>query len=266
MLSRSSFLIGGEPGVGQSLLARVLVRLHGDAMASRTIDGGDPKAEEMIAQVAADAPTAWVVPHIERLARPSQSELVRLVRRTPGSMLIATIGGTVEDAQAEGWLGSSVLSLVETRRVEVPNLEERREDIPALALALCNHDGIDSSNVTLDVLEHVARGGWPGGVQELRILLRVVFDRESQSPLGLPYLRRRITRPSAKIPLPLQAADADLARARLRRALDRASGTVALAARDLKMSRQSFYRELRRLGMSGGKRPATDERTTQRAV
>jgi transcriptional regulator of acetoin/glycerol metabolism len=53
--------------------------------------------------------------------------------------------------------------------------------------------------------------------------------------------------------MPLQVSDPDLARARLQKALALASGTVAVAARELRMSRQAFYRELRRLDLEWSK-------------
>jgi transcriptional regulator of acetoin/glycerol metabolism len=252
---RRSFLVHGKRGIGKATLAQVVVKGAAADATIRTVDAGAAGTEEVLRGADAGRATVWVVLHVDRLSRQAQSDLVRSVRRNTGSMLVGTVVGAPEDAQAEGRIGASLLTLVEGRTVEVPGLEQRREDIPAIALALCERAGIARTEASLDVMEALARGGWPGGVSEMQAVMKHAFHDGTCGRVAAQQLRRGIPRPTAKMPLPLQEADPDLARARLRRALDRASGTVAVAARELRMSRQSFYRELRRLEMDGGRRP-----------
>ena len=251
--ARSSFLIHGTRGIGKATLAQVVVRGAAADATIRTVDARTAGSEDMLRGTDASRATVWVVLHIDRLPRQVQSDLARSVRRNAGSMLVGTVVGAPEDAQAEGRIGASLLSIIEGRVVGVPSLEQRREDIPAIALALCERAGIGKTEASIDVMEALARGGWPGGVSEMQAIMRHAFHDGKCGPAAAQQLRRGIPRPTAKVPLPLQEADEDLARARLGRALDRASGTVAVAARELRMSRQSFYRELRRLRMEGGR-------------
>lgn len=172
-------------------------------------------------------------------------------------MLVATVVGAIEDAQAEGRVGASLMGLVENRTLKVPELEQRREDVPALTIEMLRRMGVSLNHGAESVFEAVLRAGWPGGVRELGAHLAAAFDAGGTAEAAAEILCQSVPRAGVKEPLPLQESDADLARARLRRALDRASGTVAVAARELRMSRQAFYRELRRLDMEGKKRTST---------
>ena len=249
-----SLIVQGGPGLGKSTMARVAVRQSGVQLPVQVIDGGSISPEALLNLFDRATPSVWMVQHIDRIPRAAQADMVRAIRTNPGSVLIATVIGAIEDAQAEGRVGASLMGLVENRIIEVPNLERRREDVPALSIEMLRRMGVGMSDNARDVFEAVVRAGWPGGVRELGTHLAAAFDAGGNAWEASKILRRSVPRSGPKVPLPLQESDADLARARLRHALDRAAGTVAVAARELRMSRQAFYRELRRLDMEGKKR------------
>ncbi len=249
-----SLVVCGGPGIGKSTFARVAVRTAGTGVAVHAFDGAAVDPSALLTAFDVAGPAIWLVEHIDRVPRAMQADLVRTVRAVPGSTLVATVVGAIEDGQADGRIGASLMGLVESRVLPVPDLEDRREDLPALTLEMLRRVGVRLSEGSEDVFEAVLRAGWPGGMRELGTHLAAAFDAGGSSFEAAKILSRSVPRSGPKSPLPLQEADADLARTRLRRALDHASGTVAVAARELRMSRQAFYRELRRLDMEGKKR------------
>jgi hypothetical protein len=243
-----SLVIQGASGVGKSTMARAAIQRAGGMSHTYVVDGASIDPDQLIRAYGEGGPTLWLVTHIDQMPRAAQSDLVRAVRATEGSMLIGTVVGALEDAHAEGRVGSSLMSLVETRVLRVPSLAERREDIPALTIELLRRVGIRLDAGAEAVFECVLRAGWPGGVRELGAQLAAAFDAAETPERAAKILCRTVPRSCPKEPLALQMSDMDLARVRLQKALAMASGTVAVAARELRMSRQAFYRELRRLG------------------
>lgn len=251
---RRSLIVQGGPGIGKGTLCRVAVQLGAAGVPVHGVDGMGFDTEQLLQTYEVAGPVIWFIQHVDRLPRAAQSDLVRAIRGARGSMMIGTVTGAIEDAQAEGRIGASMMGLIDGRIVRVPDLEDRREDIPAIVLELLRRMGVRSGTGMEGVFEAVLRAGWPGGVRELGAHLAAAFDVGGTAQEAARVLCRSVPRAAPKSPLSLHETDADLARTRLTRALDRASGTVAVAARELKMSRQAFYRELRRLDMESKRR------------
>lgn len=243
-----SVVLCGGPSIGKSLLSRVLAAECCDAGQVRELSGDSPATEAELREGGLDQARVFIVRHLDRLPRTVQPELVRLVRRTRNGMMIATVRGEWGDVMIDGAIAPSMAALVAGRELQVPGLDDRREDLPALTQMVAARMGLPIEAITTGVLEQVVRGGWPGGVEEIERVLGASLVSGGEAGLGL--LRRSVPRSRARFALTIQEADPDLARSRLQHALDRSSGTVASAARELRMSRQSLYREIRRLGLS----------------
>jgi DNA-binding NtrC family response regulator len=143
--------------------------------------------------------------------------------------------------------------------LRLPNLSERREDIPALAEHLLRRIAGDAKPATMSA--EAARGlmsrPWPGNVRELRNVLERAalfsLDGEIQaSDLvfdgGQPALRAPAT------PLRLaksQAAEA-FERQYLIEALRASGGNVSRAARSAGVDRRNFHTLMRRHQLKGG--------------
>ncbi len=141
------------------------------------------------------------------------------------------------------------------RRLIVPPLSARREDIPGIVWALARRLGIETSRIAVDLIERIARAGWPGGITEIEEVLRDAAG-SSRGMLDGASIQRPLSRPPSAFPAPPAADDPALARERLVDALAKANGSIASAARTLGMSRQAVYREAQRLGLEVGKRRA----------
>ncbi len=159
------------------------------------------------------------------------------------------------------------LNVIELR---VPPLSDRRDDIVPLASAFLDEltrapDAPRGIRYTLaeDACDALVAYPWPGNVRELHNRLRRAALLASggqlhASHLGLEQLpgarlvTAPVTAPSASTGRPAaRAADeADLDRATIEAALARADWTIARAAAELGLTRQSLYRRMEKLGIS----------------
>jgi hypothetical protein len=247
----SCVCIEGTPGVGKRSLAKLAAALREAAGEIVTVDArGDAKA-----QIPAGArPTTWVVLDADRLPRAQQLEIAHAVGRATGVTIIATTSQPLDRAAGDGHIAPWFASLFSGKRITVPSLEHRREDIPAIVRELCQKRSIALSRVTPEFLEAIVRAGWPGGVPQLEQCLLAASEASQGgelSPASVASSLSRAMRPKPSLP---PATDPSLARARLEDALARANGSVASAARALGMSRQAIYREADRLGLDIARR------------
>jgi DNA-binding NtrC family response regulator len=127
------------------------------------------------------------------------------------------------------------LSVIE---LEVPPLRERPEDI----LPLARHFLQPSFKIAADAERALLQHPFPGNVRELQNVIRraCLLSREpviTAATLNLP--------PATPIAIEESALDRDA----VERALERAHGVIAQAARDLGLSRQALYRRMEKLGI-----------------
>lgn len=249
-----SFSIEGGPGSGKRTLAELAAKEREASGTMVTIDAADGRADS-ITQARSQKPMTWVVLHAERLPRPAQIELAQAVSRTPGAMAIVTLQTPLDRALADGLVAPALATLFNGRRVPIPPLHARREDVPGIVRAVARKIGLDESRLGVELIEVIARAGWPGGVTEIEEVLREASEG-AEGVLDASSIKRTLQRAPSLPPSPPAQDDPALARARLLDALAKANGSIASAARTLGMSRQAVYREAQRLGLDVGKRRA----------
>jgi sigma-54 specific flagellar transcriptional regulator A len=141
----------------------------------------------------------------------------------------------------------------------VPPLRERTEDLPSLIDDLVRRgeaEGRPSIAFTQVALDCLAAYSWPGNVRELQNLierLAILYpnqtvDRE-QLPVPIGERRRNVEPAVATIPktgLDLREYLSNIEKQLIRSALDQADGTVAHAAKLLKLQRTTLVEKLRK--------------------
>jgi FHA domain/Bacterial regulatory protein, Fis family len=249
-----SFAIEGGPSLGKRTLAQLAAAERESAGPVAIIDARESPVEAL-ATARGKQPATWLLLHAEQLPRPLQSEIVQLLSRLPDPVAIGTFEIPLDRAVSDGLVAPAFSALFNGLRLSIPPLSTRREDIPSIVWALARKLDIDMSRISVELIERIARAGWPGGIAEIEEVLRDAATQASGT-LDASSIQRPLTRPPSAFPSPPAADDPALARERLVDALAKANGSIASAARTLGMSRQAVYREAQRLGLSLGKRRA----------
>jgi sigma-54 dependent transcriptional regulator, flagellar regulatory protein len=143
--------------------------------------------------------------------------------------------------------------------IAVPSLRDRTDDLPALIDDLVQRgvaEGRPSITFTQTALDCLAGYAWPGNVRELQNLLERLailhpnktIDRE-QLPAPIGERRRNSHQPVLTVPptgLDLREHLGNIEKQLIRSALDQTDGTVAHAARLLKLQRTTLVEKLRK--------------------
>jgi two-component system, NtrC family, response regulator AtoC len=179
---------------------------------------------------------------------------------TSNFRLLAATNQNPEELVGDGRFREDLLYRLNVVKIEVPPLRARRADIVVLAEHFLRDAQATRSDPPSGFSEAALRTlmtyDYPGNVRELRNMVERVVVL-ARGPLitveDLPSLRE--TRESDDsyvtelLELPLEQAVASLQRRMIQRALDRAKGKKAEAARVLGINRQLLYSKLKELGI-----------------
>ena len=247
----SCVCIEGTPGIGKRSLAKLAGAVREGAGDLVTIDG---RSDAKVTIPSGVRPSTWVVLDADRLPRQVQLDIAHAVGRATGVSVIATVSQPLDRAAGDGKIAPWFASLFSGKRVTIPSLDARREDLPAIIRSIAERRGIALDRFTPTFVEGLVRAGWPGGVPQLEATVAAAAEATREGPLQLDTIASSLSRPARVKPALPPATDPSLARARLEDALARANGSVASAARSLGMSRQAIYREAERLGLDIARR------------
>jgi two-component system, NtrC family, nitrogen regulation response regulator GlnG len=195
-------LICGEHGTGRELVARVLhqrgPRGRGRFVAVRpTFEGGDVPSragddacERARLALSAAAGGTLLVKDVSDMSAPSQRTLRRAIRdrkqpEAPDVHVVATADVDVDHAVEARIVSRDLYELFAARRIEVPPLRERIEDLPALFERWIKHYaaevGRTKPTVSSRAYARLAAYPWPGNVAELKSISRRLLVRVSRS-------------------------------------------------------------------------------------
>lgn len=199
-----------------------------------------------------------------RLLRVLQERvLVRVGGTEPVQVDTRVVAATHRDLKAEveaGRFRADLFYRLDVVTLRIPPLRERRADIPALLahfldiFATRYHSPVPV--VAPEVAEALSVYGWPGNVRELENVAQrlVVMGGDALGKDDLPARMGRTDVRTGWLPdgdVDLTAFLDELEREILRRALDRAGGNKALAARGLGVSREGLRYKLQKHGLDG---------------
>ena len=176
--------------------------------------------------------------------------------------VIAATNRDLSAMVAEGRFRADLYYRLDVVTIRVPPLRERWADVPVLLAhfldMFATRYGRSVPDVPMDVAQALLAYAWPGNVRELEnVAERLVVM--GAATLGIDDLPGRIAHPvDAPAPTLLPPGDVDLTAfldeleaALLRRALDRAGGNKAQAARSLGVSREGLRYKLQKHGLDG---------------
>jgi DNA-binding NtrC family response regulator len=262
-------LLVGEPGTGKETLAR-LIHYQGldRERAFAAIDCERLPAAVVAAvllgetsgPLLADVGTVYLRDPV-RLPRDLQ---LRLSERLSGDAggpprFLAGITAAPDELVRAGTLLEDLAVILESFRIDVPPLRQRRGDLPLLALRMLARLGRSQGQEALSpaAWEVLRDHAWPGNLAELFAVLRDSLTRSSGVRIevgDLPAVLRRSQRleqepaPSPVVPLPQLLEQVE--RRLIDLALRRARGNRSRAADLLGINRARLLRRLAALGLA----------------
>lgn len=253
-------LVEGETGTGKELVARLIHRWSRrrsrsfvaidcaalpDAIADETLFGNRVRRGRI---AEADRGTLFL-DEIDGMSPMLQGRLLRVVEERevpsatgePISLDLRIVAATKTDLNAlvtESRLRADLLYRLETVRIRIPPLRERRADIGLLfstflAEAARQH-GTQRPQIDAAIEERFLTHDWPGNVRELR-------NYATQVVLGLTETSAR---PACELSLSDQMDQFETGV--LRATLERFGGDIAQVAQALQLPRRSLYARLQR--------------------
>lgn len=135
----------------------------------------------------------------------------------------------------------------------IPPLRERIDDLELLITHImsrqCQEMGIISPRISDEVLEILSTYQWPGNIRELENCIERALLLSKGGTIRKVHLPDRI----CKKPNGMGNGAMSLSQGfkeMIEAALDRCSGNVSMAARELKISRSTLYRKMKEFGLS----------------
>ncbi|MCA9576293.1 MAG: sigma-54-dependent Fis family transcriptional regulator [Myxococcales bacterium] len=288
-VSDSPVLLTGPSGTGKSLVARAIacggsrraapfVEINCAALPSELVEselfgaarGAHSTATESRPGLVASAEGGTLfLDELAELPLTAQAKLLhltqtgtyhRLGESTPRRANVRIIAATNADVRAEldeRRLRRDLYYRLAVVEVEMPALDERREDVPLLAqhlaLEVAKDLRVTPLRVSSEALARLERRSWPGNVRELRnaIELGVLRARaESSAVLEARHLEPRAPLGAESLEdASLQARTQVFQRDVIEAALRAADGRAAVAARELGLSRSHLYHLITTLGV-----------------
>lgn len=182
---------------------------------------------------------------IRRLGENSEHDVdIKLVSATNQDL-----GSKLDDSS----LREDFFFRINSERIHIPPLRDRREDIiPLFSWRLCgNGNGSNGRTVDVDsnVMSIFQTYHWPGNVRELLSIADRLSHLANDSPITIDMLPDRMRGEAADQPGRTSPNQDDCGRRRLESAMSICRGNKSAAARWLGISRGTLYKELRKTGL-----------------
>lgn len=272
--SRASVLVFGPPGSGRQHVASTvhyatgagsrgsLVPLACSVLSPEMIDSTIRALTARGNSEEGGARNALLINDVDQLTLEAQGSLFSVLgaKAFPLRLLATSRRPLLEMARC-GEFRSDLACVLSTVAIELPPLVERREDLPLLAqffLEEANSRGMKQlAGFSDEALNRLDVYPWPGNHDELARVVTEAHTRASGPEIGVADLPQRIHLAAGDAtharrkedPIVLDEFLGRMERELIRRALDRAKGNKAKAARMLGLTRPRLYRRLVQLGM-----------------
>ena len=203
---------------------------------------------------------------LARILRDGEARVAGSRRTVPARMrIVASADPNWDAAVAEGQIRADLCKRCAATRINVPPLRDRREDIPALAVAFLNEistdRGLGPLAIDRSAMALLCAFPWHGNARELRALLIALAQRSDQPTMGLEDVLAAVQLDgSARHALgvgTLREAKEKFERDYVAAVLERHRGRIGEAAAALGIQRTNLYRKMRALRLSPPRAGAT---------
>ncbi|MFI5301886.1 MAG: FHA domain-containing protein [Polyangiales bacterium] len=240
-------LVSGAVGTGRRTVAARIANAWSGVAPVIEIDLGVERGEGSAAAIKKLVGKAHdKVIRVHAIERATPAEMDALSSRPASASLVATsdVNVPLQPHVASQFEGSTF------HRVDIPSIEDRREEIPTMIRARFAKSGVSGHRLSVELYEALTRAAWPGEIAELCAAVDAIAAAHTEEPrLGPEHLVRPLARRGGRMLVVAVANTSANDGERIRAALAAANGSVAAAARSLQLSRQALYREAARLGI-----------------
>lgn len=178
--------------------------------------------------------------------------------------IVAATNRNLEDFIAKGLFREDLYYRLNVVNIQIPALRERRKDIPLLAHTFLEFYSAKNDRIFLDfssdALEALINYEWPGNVRELENTIERVVVLHNDSQVKLKFLPKQIQKVTRSIQFSDIAKEnneenriiplIELERRAIELALIKFHGSVAIAAKKLKIGVATMYRKMKQYGLT----------------
>jgi|SRR5688572_15818997 len=156
-----------------------------------------------------------------------------------------------------GVLRKDLYFRISTVKIKVPPLRERLDDVPLIARHFLQRFNLQYGKQIRDLspatVQRLLRYNWPGNIRELESVIEraVLFCPGKQlEPACLPEEFHRPSLSNSSFVIPPLVPMEEIEREAILQTLERTSGNVRRSAQILRFPRPTFYRKLKKLGIT----------------
>jgi len=260
--SDAAVLIEGESGTGKQLIADAihaqshhcsgpLIRVNCAATPAGLFEA------ELFRLIEAASGGTLLIDEIAEIPSHVQSKLFRVLQEQKPCRLISITSRNTTKLLEDGRLKKDLYFCISTIKISVPPLRERLDDIPLIARHFLDRFntqyGKKIRGISQETLFCLLRYDWPGNIRELESVIQRAVLFCSGKKLVPEYLPDELqSKHSRNIPIvipPLVSIE-EIEREAIVQTLARTSGNVRLSARILHYPRPTFYRKLKKFGIT----------------
>jgi len=293
----ATVLVTGKSGTGKELVARA-IHFEGPRAAGPFVPvncaaipeslfestlfghrkGAFTGAEARVGLVEASSGGALFLDEVGEIPTSQQAKLLRVLQDsevmpigasrtvTVDLRVVAATNRDLEGAVKRGQFREDLYYRLDVLRIQVPELRERAEDVPALAehllFDIAREQGAPALGFTEEALDALRRHAWPGNVRELRNTLERALLAARGRRVDTCDLPASVRPAAIAAGGSLPAAGLSLAeveKAHIERVLAACEWNRSAAARILDIDRRTLFSKIQRYGLVGPLRPAPDD-------
>lgn len=169
------------------------------------------------------------------------------MRKSDFRLICATNKDLAEEVE-KGNFRTDLFYRINIFPIHIPSIRERREDIEGMAKNILREFGVDTPEISSEVMEKLESYSWPGNIRELRNMLEraLILSRGNQmTTAAFPGLKSSLQAASPEINGDVMDLE-ELELQHIQKVMKQFGNDTVKASKALGISRASLYRKLKK--------------------